>query len=78
MSDKVSYVSVTLGEMVGIHRDRLHISQGELAKRAGVSRNYISLIECGQGENVSFKVLQKICAVLGVEIHFVMKEANNE
>src|SRR5690242_21172870 len=48
-----SHVPVTLGEMVGIHRDRLHISQGELAKDVGVSRNYISLIERGHGENVS-------------------------
>ena len=68
MSDVPTTIEVSLPELIVIHRDRLHLSQSELAKVAGVSRNYISLIERGKTDNVSYKVLQKVCARLGLKI----------
>lgn len=63
-------MEISLPEMIVIHRKRLHLSQSELAKRAGVSRNYISLMECGHVENVTLNVLQSVCRELGFEIKF--------
>ena len=40
------------------------MSQSDLAKAAGVSRNYISKIERGEIDNVSFIVFFKICYAL--------------
>ena len=68
MSDKQSVIEVSLSELIAIHRDRLHLSQSELAESAGVSRNYISLIERGYTENVSYGVLERICSRLGLGI----------
>jgi DNA-binding Xre family transcriptional regulator len=68
MSDKPYKLNITLSELIGIHRDRLHMSQTELARLSGVSRNYISLIERGRAENISLKTLYKICYHLGLNI----------
>ena len=71
MSEQLNNIEVSLSELIAIHRDRLHLSQSELAKAAGVSRNYISLIERGHVENVSYKVLQRICHKLGLKMQVV-------
>jgi transcriptional regulator with XRE-family HTH domain len=71
-------MDVSLSELVAIYRKRLNLSQAELAKRAGVSRNYISLIERGHIENVTLHVYQSVCRELGFDIQFniVEKERN--
>lgn len=74
MSDKPSEINISLSELIGIHRDRLHISQSELARRVGISRNYISLIERGHIENVSLKVLYLICHHLGLNVKIYYDE----
>ena len=75
MSDKNGVIEITLSEMIAIHRDRLKMSQADLAKTAGVSRNYISQIERGKIENVSYKVLSNICSVLGLAMKIEYKES---
>ena len=64
--NKNENIEISLSELISIHRYRLGLSQSELAKAAGVSRNYISRIERGYIDNVSYKILQKICAKLGL------------
>jgi len=76
MSDVPTTIEVSLPELIAIYRDRLHLSQSELARVAGVSRNYISLIERGNIENVSHGVLQKICFQLGLKIQVVYEDEN--
>lgn len=61
-------IKASLSELIVFHRRGLHLSQAELAKDVGVSRNYISLIERGNTESVSYKVLKKICFRLGLKI----------
>lgn len=68
MSDKQNVIEVSLSELIAIHRDRLHLSQSELAQAAGISRNYISLIERGHTENISYGVLKRICSKLGLNV----------
>ncbi|HLF89597.1 MAG TPA: helix-turn-helix transcriptional regulator [Anaerolineales bacterium] len=55
-----------LADQVFNQRRTLGISQGELAERAGISRNYVSLIERGEASNLSINVLNNLAAALGV------------
>ena len=64
-------IPISLGEMISIHRIRHKMSQSDLAKAVGISRNYVSLIERGN-ENVSYAVVLKICEVIGLEISMSM------
>ena len=57
--------SEELGRRVLQRRKEVRLSQGELAERAGISRNYISLIERGEALNVSMKVLGQLAIALG-------------
>jgi transcriptional regulator with XRE-family HTH domain len=61
----------TLSEMILVARKRMHLSQTELAKAAGISRNYVSFIERGNIEHVSLGVLKKICDELGIRLSAV-------
>ncbi len=45
-------------------RRALNLSQGALAEMAGLSRNYISLIERGEAANVSINVINQLAAAL--------------
>lgn len=53
-----------LSYKVSERRKNLGLSQQTLAEKAGVSRPYISLIERGEAENVSPKVLSRLAAAL--------------
>jgi transcriptional regulator with XRE-family HTH domain len=55
-----------LADQVFSHRRSLGISQGELADRAGISRNYVSLIERAEASNLSINVLNNLAAALGI------------
>lgn len=54
-----------LGRQVLKRRKELNLTQGELAEQAGISRNYVSLIERGEVRNVSVNVLNELATVLG-------------
>ena len=52
-------------------RERLKITQADLAEMAGVSLATVKDIERGKG-NPSLRTLEKILSVLGLEMHFVV------
>ena len=54
-----------LGRQVQAKRKEKGMSQTELAKFADVSRNYISLIERGEAQNISLKVINQLAIALG-------------
>ena len=56
-----------LGQQVRCRREKLAISQEKLARQAGLSRNYISLIERGRARNVSMRIISRIALALGTE-----------
>ena len=67
------------GSAVRHWRERLHISQDELARRSGLHRTYISDVERGS-RNVSLKSVEKLADGLGVTVltlfsHFAEKPA---
>ena len=55
----------TLGRQVLDRRKNMGLSQEALAERAGVSRNYISIIERGEAHNVSTNILGQLAVALG-------------
>jgi transcriptional regulator with XRE-family HTH domain len=57
--------STELGQQILRRRKAQKLSQQALAEKAGVSRNYISLIERGEA-NVSTGILEQIATVFGV------------
>ena len=59
-------------------RIELNISQTELAKKAGVTRQTIGLIEAGEF-NPSIKLCNRICRALGVTLNDIFwEEEENE
>ena len=55
---------IELGRQIFRRRKELGITQGELAEQAGISRNYVSLIERGEASNVSVNILNSLAAAL--------------
>lgn len=53
-----------LGRRVGKKRKDMGLSQETLAERAGISRNYLSIIERGDAKNISMDVLNRVAAAL--------------
>jgi transcriptional regulator with XRE-family HTH domain len=54
-----------LGHQVQSKRKEKGLSQTDLADLVGISRNYVSLIERGEAESISMKVLNQLAVVLG-------------
>lgn len=75
MSDKTTdsiHVEITLGEVIAIYRDSRRMTQAELAKKVGVSRNYISTIERGRHiDRVSWGLIKRIVKEIGFKIQIV-------
>jgi transcriptional regulator with XRE-family HTH domain len=56
-----------LGQKVRERRRSEGLSQEELAKAVGISRNYLSQIERGQATNLSWQVMERLTSVLGLQ-----------
>lgn len=54
-----------LGRQVLTKRKEKELSQEELGNLAGISRNYVSLIERGEAQNISMKVIHQLAVALG-------------
>jgi transcriptional regulator with XRE-family HTH domain len=54
-----------LGRQVLARRKERGLSQDELGKLANISRNYVSLIERGEANSISMKVVNQLAVVLG-------------
>jgi transcriptional regulator with XRE-family HTH domain len=62
-----------IGKTISDRRRQLDITQQDLAEMAEVGIATIKDIERGKG-NPSIKILEKICTVLGLEIHLDLKK----
>ena len=54
-----------LGRQVLVRRKEKGLSQDELGKLANISRNYVSLIERGEANSISMKVINQLAVVFG-------------
>lgn len=59
--------SILLKNDISVHRERLGLTQGELALKCGVRRETIVNLERGK-YNPSLKLALKICAVLQARV----------
>lgn len=68
--------------MIGKRIQELRLAKGwsltELAERAGVSKSYISYIEREVHTNPSLHVLEKISAVLNIDLNSLMQKEKDE
>ena len=69
--------TVDLNEFILLKRRERKLSQAQLAEKCNVSRNLISMIECGKA-NVTFSVLTSIIETLGYKIIFTPETAVEE
>jgi len=60
-------VLIKFGQKVREERDRLGLSQEELASRAGVHRTYIGMIERAE-KNITLQNIEKIAKALDLKI----------
>ena len=57
--------AIELGRQVQVKRREKELSQTELGDLVGISRNYVSMIERGEAENISMKIVNQLAIVLG-------------
>jgi transcriptional regulator with XRE-family HTH domain len=54
------------------YRYRNRISQSELCERVGISRNYLSMIERGQAQNLSIEILVSLAKAMGARPDYLL------
>lgn len=70
-------VMIAFVDTLVLRRKEKKLSQSELAKVAGVSRNYISQIERGKIDNVSYIVFDRICIALELSFFLGVEKYEN-
>jgi len=65
-----------LGEAVAVRRKERHLTQAELARQAGVTRELVARFEGGRVTEFGARKLLAILAVLGLEITFAETDAS--
>jgi transcriptional regulator with XRE-family HTH domain len=66
------------GAVVRDRRRAEKLSQGELAEKVEISRNYLSQIERGEATNLSWQVRRRLCDVLGIQVLGIQESASHE
>lgn len=56
---------VALAQKIAELREEKHLNQADLAKKLGVSQQFISQIETGEESNLTLKTLLRLATVLG-------------
>jgi transcriptional regulator with XRE-family HTH domain len=64
-----------LGQVIKIERIKKNLKAIELAKKAGISKSYLSDIETAR-QDPSIKMLHKITSALGIKIEDVFAMSN--
>jgi transcriptional regulator with XRE-family HTH domain len=70
-------LKTAIGNVLRAKREKLAVSQEELAERAGVDRTYISILERGL-KSPTVETLERICAALGTLPERVIEEARRK
>jgi len=70
-------LKTAIGSILREKREKLAISQEEVAERAGVDRTYISILERGL-KSPTVETLEKICTALGTLPERVIEEARRK
>jgi transcriptional regulator with XRE-family HTH domain len=65
-----------LGEAVAVRRKERHLTQAELARQAGVTRELVARFEGGRVTEFGARKLLAVLAVLGLEMTFAEADAS--
>jgi HTH-type transcriptional regulator/antitoxin HipB len=65
-----------LGEAVAVRRKERHLTQAELARQAGVTRELVARFEGGRVTEFGARKLLAVLAVLGLEMTFAGANAS--
>ncbi len=65
---------MNIGERVRAGRKALHLSQEEVARRAGVSLNQVNRLERGEIVDPHYSTLLSLAQALGVPVEALVKE----
>ena len=65
---EIERVKVALAQKIAQMREDKHLNQKQLAARLGVSQQFISQIETGEGRNMTLDTLIRIAASLGRKV----------
>ena len=68
-------IKISVGKRVKELRNKLGISQEELADLAGLDRTYITSVECGK-RNISIVNIEKLATALNVTIKEFFNRSN--
>jgi transcriptional regulator with XRE-family HTH domain len=58
----------SIGQQIAESRKKLKLSQGALARKAGISRATLEALENGRAGELGFSKLTKLLAALGLEL----------
>mgnify|MGYP001443578787 CR=1 FL=1 len=76
---QIECAKVALAQKIAELREDKHMNQADLAKKLGVSQQFISQIETGEGSNLTLGTLLRLAATLGrsLKISFPKASKNN-
>jgi DNA-binding XRE family transcriptional regulator len=70
----MSYLKRRIGQMIKQLRQAKGLTQAELAKKAQVTRPYITMLESGVKKTPSLPMLQRLAKALGVPVTALLSE----
>jgi DNA-binding XRE family transcriptional regulator len=62
---EIERAKVAIAQRIAELRDEKHLCQADLAKRLGVSQQFISQLETGEGKNLTLETMFKLARSLG-------------
>ena len=62
---EIECAKVALAQKIAVLRDEKRLRQADLAKKLGVSQQFVSQIETGEAKNLTLETLLKIAKALG-------------
>lgn len=65
---EIECVKVALAQKIAEMREDMHLNQKALAAKLGVSQQFISQIETGEGKNITLNTLTRIAQSLGRKV----------
>lgn len=71
-------MTLSRGELIKVARGRLDLNQGELAVAAGISRNYMAMIERDEASNLTERVLLGLARALHLDVTMLLRELPEE
>lgn len=76
---QIECAKVALAQRIAELREDQHMNQADLAKKLGVSQQFISQIESGEGSNLTLGTLLRLATTLGrtLKISFPKASKNN-